>query len=103
MFPHCSAEEYESSYFSSEDENHSSKVKALQGNHNLLVVTINDTNTVLVSRETDETYVLEVNSLSLALVAQNYVGLVRGLETFSQMITPDGNGNPEILSTPVHI
>jgi hexosaminidase len=59
---------------------------APSANHNTLIVNISNTQNILMSLETDESYNLEVSLVSMILTANSYVGFVRGLETFSQML-----------------
>ncbi|KAJ2790073.1 Glucosamine-6-phosphate isomerase (Glucosamine-6-phosphate deaminase) (GNPDA) (GlcN6P deaminase), partial [Coemansia linderi] len=72
------------------------------GTLNSLVVSVKSTDETL-DLNTDESYTLDIPVNGKAsLKAQSPYGVVRGLETFSQLVT--GNGySKAILNTPVHI
>jgi hexosaminidase len=74
------------------------------GNNNVLYINISDTTNIVVSLTTDESYDLGVSAEIMALTSKTYIGFLRGLETFSQLISYANNGTvPYIPTTPILI
>ena len=73
-----------------------------QDPNSILKIKINDPSSYLMNLDTDESYSLIIKEGSLTLNAANYIGVVRGLETFSQLITTN-NSQIIIPYTPINI
>eukprot|EP01017_Pseudomicrothorax_dubius_P042307 TRINITY_DN6892_c0_g1_i1.p1 TRINITY_DN6892_c0_g1~~TRINITY_DN6892_c0_g1_i1.p1 ORF type:complete len:526 (-),score=144.36 TRINITY_DN6892_c0_g1_i1:157-1734(-) len=73
-----------------------------------LTVHVKNENLITYTSDVDESYILDVNATNIALTAETFVGVLRGLETFSQLIYYDRNSIDDvpkyyIPKTPVHI
>jgi hexosaminidase len=74
--------------------------------NSILTIYIKDVKEYLMNSETDESYNLYITNGVLALNASTYIGLVRGLETFSQLLTVTVSGSSfsySIQSAPITI
>lgn len=64
-------------------------------NNNVLLINITSTANILLTLETDESYNLTISGSNFLLSANSYAGFLRGLDTFSQIVTavPGSNGS----------
>ena len=75
--------------------------------NSILTINVTNTTSLLMNLDTDESYNLTVQEGSFSIQANSYVGALRGLETFSQLISTStdakGKATVSIVSTPVII
>jgi len=85
------------------EKNNSNQGNFIGKSNNVLNFEIKDINKVQMDLDVDESYSLRVEDGNFVVTAETYVGALRGLETFSQLISKKQNGTFSISSTPIQI
>ncbi|KAJ1673749.1 Glucosamine-6-phosphate isomerase (Glucosamine-6-phosphate deaminase) (GNPDA) (GlcN6P deaminase) [Spiromyces aspiralis] len=79
-------------------------VQSIDGSVSYLEVNIRNVSDFIIDLDTDESYELDIPVSGKAqLNANTYYGALRGLETYSQLLTNDGHGRRVIRNTPIKI